>query len=332
VEDLLAAANDRVTLAGSFAEGTVRLLPPRSAREAVLNGVVHRDWAQGQATTVTWIEADSSVEVVSPGGFVGGVTADNALVQRFSRSPALADAVRALGLVDKQGIGVDRMYREMVVLGHRPPLIREEPGPAVRVQLVGGQPVVPVMRLIGEIEPRIRQRDVAVALIVHTLLHEPFLTTAGAEAVLQRTAPEALAALEATAACVVHAEPVVVRYRDTWLLSKASTDVVQKAGMDLPALKRHGLLGHLAPDADQARRVVTSWLAEHEGISSGDYGTLTGLTYAGARRVLERLVGEGLLVRGEAAGRNARFRAGPALVAPPIRTSVLATGALPGES
>ncbi len=68
---------------------------------------------------MTWVEADVSLTVVSPGGFVGGVNADNVLTQRFSRSPALADAIRALGLVDKQGIGVDRMYREMVTLGHR---------------------------------------------------------------------------------------------------------------------------------------------------------------------------------------------------------------------
>jgi ATP-dependent DNA helicase RecG len=309
VEDLLEAANDRVTLAGTFAERSVRLLPPRSAREAVLNGIVHRDWGQGEATTVTWVEADSSLEVVSPGGFVGGVAPDNVLVQRFSRSPSLADAVRALGLVDKQGIGVDRMYREMVVLGHRPPLIREEPGPRVRVRLVGGRPVIPVMQLMGELEPTVRQRDVEVALIVHSLLHEPFLTPTGAASVLQRTTPEAREALETTAACVVRGEPIIVAYRDVWLLSQTGRDVVGQAGVDLPTLKRHGVLRHLNPDANEARTVVRSWLSEHDRMSSGDYGVLTGLTYAGARRVLERLVGEELLVRGEATGRNAHFRA-----------------------
>ena len=39
--------------------------------------------------------------------------------------------------VDKQGIGVDRMYREMVTLGHQPPRIVEEPGPRVRARLGG---------------------------------------------------------------------------------------------------------------------------------------------------------------------------------------------------
>jgi predicted HTH transcriptional regulator len=61
------------------------------------------------------------------------------LTQRFARHPALADVFRALGLVEKQGLGVDRMYREMVALGHRPPVIVEDPGPRVRTRLVGGE-------------------------------------------------------------------------------------------------------------------------------------------------------------------------------------------------
>ncbi len=35
-------------------------------------GVVHRDWNLQEPTAVTWVEADSSLTVVSPGGFVGG--------------------------------------------------------------------------------------------------------------------------------------------------------------------------------------------------------------------------------------------------------------------
>lgn len=317
VEALLDGANDRVTLPGAFSERQVRLLPPRAAREAVLNGIVHRDWRQGEPTSVTWVEADSSLDVVSPGGFVGGITASNVLTQRFSRSPALADAVRALGLVDKQGIGVDRMYREMVVLGHRPPLLLEEGGPRVRVRLTGGPPVVPVMRLIDEIEPAARQRDVQVALIVHTLLHRPFTTATLLSKVLQRTHHEAQEALETAAGCVVRGEPLIEPYRDVWVLSDAGADVVKNAADATAALRRRGVLSYLGPDAAGAALVVRQWLAVHDRISSGDYATLTGLTYAGARRVLERQAADELLVRGEAAGRNAHFLPGPALVGRP---------------
>ncbi len=307
VETLMDAANDRVTLSGEFAERSVRLLPPRAAREAVLNGVVHRDWNQQEATSVTWIEADSTLTVVSPGGFTGGVTAENVLTQRFSRSPALADAVRALGLVDKQGIGVDRMYREMVSLGHRPPVLVEEPGPRVRAKLVGGRPVVPVMKLMNTIEPTERQRDVQVAMIVHTLLHEPCVGRHSLSRVLQLPPDEAAEALETAARCVVESAAIIVPLKDVWTLSGEATTFVQAASDDVAALRRSGVLWFVAPDQQGAVRVVRTWLAEHDRISSGDYAALTGLTYAGARGVLDRLVGEHVLVRGEAAGRNAHY-------------------------
>ena len=121
--------NTEVTVRGGFAESGVRRLPTTSVREAVLNGLAHRDWMPPDPVTITWVQADSALQVVSPGGFVGGVTAETVLTQRHARHPALTDLFRALGLADRQGLGVDRMYREMVALGHRPPIIVEQDGP-----------------------------------------------------------------------------------------------------------------------------------------------------------------------------------------------------------
>lgn len=307
VEALLDAANDQITIPGEFAERTLRALPMRSAREAVLNGVVHRDWNLQEPTTVTWVEEDVSLTVVSPGGFVGGVTAANVLTQRFSRSPALADAVRALGLVDKQGVGVDRMYREMVVIGHRPPLLQEEPGPRVRVRLVGGRPVVPIMRLTSMIQPVPRQRDVQVALIVHTLLRTPFTTRQRMAIVLQRTEEEAAEALEIAYRCVVDGHSLITPLKSAWTLSKEARRMVGGQRTDRKMLQRQRVLWFVTPGADEALEVVNQWFAVYDRITSGDYAALTGLTTTGARGALDRLVQEGRLIRGEAAGRNAHY-------------------------
>ena len=307
VEALLDAANDQITLAGEFSERTLRALPMRSAREAVLNGVVHRDWNLQEPTTVTWVEEDISLTVVSPGGFVGGITSANVLTQRFSRSPALADAVRALGLVDKQGVGVDRMYREMVTIGHRPPLLKEEPGPRVRVRLVGGRPVVPIMRLTSMIQPVARQRDVQVALIVHTLLRNPFTTVQRMAGVLQRTEDEAAEALEIAHRCVVDGNPLITPLKSAWTLSKETRRLVGGQKSDREMLQRQRVLWFLTPGADEALEVVSQWFAVQDRITSGDYAALTGLTTTGARGALDRLVHEGRLVRGEASGRNAHY-------------------------
>jgi ATP-dependent DNA helicase RecG len=203
VDDRLDTLNTslRVTADPSFAQPSVRRLPPGAVREAVLNGVVHRDWMQHDPVEVTWIDEDSALQVVSPGGFTGGVTAENVLTQRHARYPALADLCRALHLAEKQGLGVDRMYRDMVVLGHRPPMIVEEPGPRVRTRLAGGPPVVPVVNLMSTVRPEPRQRDVRVALIIHTLLHHPFTTAGRLTGILQRESPEVEEALETGAGC-----------------------------------------------------------------------------------------------------------------------------------
>ncbi len=88
------------------------MIPQQAVREAVLNGLIHRDWMVSDPVSVTWFDHDSAMEVTSPGGFVGGVTPDNVLTQRYARYPALSDLFRALRLVEKQGVGVDRMYRK----------------------------------------------------------------------------------------------------------------------------------------------------------------------------------------------------------------------------
>ena len=56
-------------------------------------------------TDIRWITLDNTLVVRSPGGFYGGVTADNVLSNRSARYPALADLFRALTLVEKQGVG-----------------------------------------------------------------------------------------------------------------------------------------------------------------------------------------------------------------------------------
>lgn len=307
VEDRLDAFNTARTVRRGLVEGLIRGLPPRAVREAILNGLVHRDWMRPEPVTVTWFEHDSAVEVLSPGGFAGGVTAANVLTQRYARYPALSDLFRALRLVDKQGIGVDRMYREMIVLGHRPPSITEQPGPRVRTRLVGGDPVVPVMALVGAIMPEHRRRDARVAIIIHRLLHEPFLTATDAADALQTSQADAVEALDLAASATVHATALITSYKDVWLLSAAAVAEVERAGEPAATLRRRGLLRYRRPDPADAVSVVRRWLASHDRITSGDYAALTGLTQPGALKTLDRMARDGLLERGDAHGRNAHY-------------------------
>lgn len=306
VEARLDAYNPVLPLSRGLVEAPLRALPVRTVREAVLNGLIHRDWMSTEPTSITWVDADYRLEVVSPGGFTGGVTADNLLTQRYARYPALSDLFRALRLVDRQGVGVDRMYQEMIVLGHRPPHITEQPGPRVRAVLIGGPPVVPVLLLTEAIRPEIRQRDVRIAVLVYALLHQPFLSLDQVAAALQTDREEARAALEAATQSTVDDEPLVRPYKDVYLLGETALRRVEGSGMT-DQLTRRGILTYRRAGADRAAPLVRQWLATQDRITSGDYAMITGLARPSATRILNSLVGDVLQRGAEVRGRNAHY-------------------------
>ncbi|HVN12149.1 MAG TPA: DUF5635 domain-containing protein [Kineosporiaceae bacterium] len=274
---------------------------------AVLNGITHRDWLQPEPTSVRWVDADSSLEVLSRGGFTGGVRPDNVLTTRYSRYPALADLFRALRLVDRQGVGVPRMYQTMIAEGHRIPLIELLPGPRVRTTLTG-EPLLPVLAgLLAGIEPAVRRRDVRVAVLVDALLRHPYVTPATAARALQTSPARAELALDAAASCMVGRRPLTARLGDAWILDPqlASTAVSGALG-EIP---RSGeLLWFRRRSAGTARAVATAWLAEHAKVTSGEVARMTGMAQPNVSTALSAAVGQsGGLARGEGKGRNAHF-------------------------
>jgi len=86
------------------------------AREAVLNAVTHRDYFLRQGVQVALYR--DRLEVDSPGGFVGGITPENVLRHPpIHRNELLARALQSIGLVNRVGIGVDRIYSGLLRLG-----------------------------------------------------------------------------------------------------------------------------------------------------------------------------------------------------------------------
>ena len=87
-----------------------------AAREAVLNAVVHRDYFLHQSIHVSLHE--DRIEITSPGGFIGGVTSENVLRHPpVPVTPCWQDVLQAVGLVNRAGLGVDRIFEELLALG-----------------------------------------------------------------------------------------------------------------------------------------------------------------------------------------------------------------------
>lgn len=92
----------------------------RGFREALINSLVHRDYSRLGAVHVRLDE--DGLTLSSPGGFVEGITLHNLLVAApRSRNPLLADIVKRIGLAERTGRGIDRIYEGMLRYGRPAP-------------------------------------------------------------------------------------------------------------------------------------------------------------------------------------------------------------------
>lgn len=121
IEDALAAYTSLRTIRPrGFAQLEIPTLSWEVAREAILNAVAHRDYFLRQGIIVA-IHKDH-VEITSPGGFLGGIKPSNVLRHPpVHRNELLARALQSLGLVNRVGLGVDRIFEGLLRSGARPP-------------------------------------------------------------------------------------------------------------------------------------------------------------------------------------------------------------------
>lgn len=308
IEQALASLNEYSTQPSErFSLRPQRKVPPSAVREAILNGVIHRDWNSQEPTEVRWVSLDSALVVRSPGGFTGGIDTSNVLSNRHARYPALADLFRALSLVEKQGLGVDRMYTAMIPLGHRPPTITEEAGPHVVCNLRGGDPVLPVADLFRKIRPLPRQRDTRVAVIVDLLLRSAFVTTDSVAQVLQTDREGAEAALRATGQCTVDSTPLIEKHNDAWILGQVARETVIPARQSPWFIE---VLPYASTALEDCTRTALAWCQAFETISTGDLMRLAGISRGTAQKALVAMT-ERRQLRRVGSGRSTAYRLAP---------------------
>ncbi|HJV83659.1 ATP-binding protein [Noviherbaspirillum sp.] len=81
-------------------------------REGLLNAVAHRDYRLGGSVFVR--QFSRRLEIVSPGGFPPGITADNILDQQNPRNRRLAEALAKCGLIERSGQGMNLMVESAI--------------------------------------------------------------------------------------------------------------------------------------------------------------------------------------------------------------------------
>ena len=120
-EKLRAHNRSAVDLVSGPTERRTELYPVPAVQQITRNAVMHRAYeATNAAVHVRWF--DDRIEVISPGGPFGSVSAANfgsAGVVDY-RNPNLAEALRTLGFVQRFGVGIATAQRLLREAGHPP--------------------------------------------------------------------------------------------------------------------------------------------------------------------------------------------------------------------
>lgn len=104
--------NDRQSYQQDFFRYDIPTFDEIATREAILNAIAHRDYRLGGSIFIR--QYSRRLEIVSPGGFPAGVTAENIVDQQNPRNRRLAEALARAGLVERSGQGLNLMIENAI--------------------------------------------------------------------------------------------------------------------------------------------------------------------------------------------------------------------------
>lgn len=121
----------------------------RAIREAVVNAFVHRDYTRLGRVFVQLSEDGLSIS--NPGGFIEGVTLENILTAiPHGRNQVLADALKRVGLAERSGRGVDRIFEGSLIYGRPLPDYSESNSTSVKLFIPTSLPDQNFVHMISE--------------------------------------------------------------------------------------------------------------------------------------------------------------------------------------
>ena len=156
-------------------EGLFRISVPdfdkRAFREALVNAFCHRDYSMLGRVRV---EINSEGMLISnPGGFIEGINADNLLdAEPHGRTPVLADALKRIGLAERTGRGIDRIYEGSLLYGRLLPDYSRSTSTSVCLFIPRGMPDRAFVRMISEEQQRLGHPLPIYALLVLNTLKQ----------------------------------------------------------------------------------------------------------------------------------------------------------------
>lgn len=256
----------------------------RAFREALVNALVHRDYSRLGAVHVK-INSDG-LTISNPGGFVDGVTLENLLVaDPRSRNPLLADVIKRIGLAERTGRGIDRIYEGMLRYGRPAPDYSMSNAYTVSLQMVNSIADLDFLKMVVEQEDKLGHMPIDSLIILSRLREERRLTAADLTPSVQKPEANVRAMLEKLVETGL-LEPHGTGRGRTYTLSAT---MYQKAGKKSEYIRQAGF----API--QQEQMVLNYIDKHGSIKRADVIDLCRLNGPQAYRLLKKLTEKGLL-------------------------------------
>ena len=142
-------------------------------REAVMNAFIHRDYTISEPVIIQITLEQFTI--TNPGGFYRDVTPQNILFHEpCCRNQRLAQASTDIGLMEKSGRGVDRIFWDQIRFMRPVPSYVASTSDTVRLTLTGGEGYIEAIRWMFQHFSEISDLRIRVVHggLIHTLIDE----------------------------------------------------------------------------------------------------------------------------------------------------------------
>ena len=145
----------------------------RALREAIVNAFSHRDYTKMGRVRI--MIAEEGMTIANPGGFIEGVTAENLIsVEPHGRNPLLADALKRIGLAERTGRGIDRIFEGSLIYGRMLPDYSASTTVTVSLFIPRCAPDLQIARLVSDEQNRLgRPMPINTLLVLNALRDLP---------------------------------------------------------------------------------------------------------------------------------------------------------------
>ena len=157
--------------------GIFRLSVPdfdrRAVREAIINAYSHRDYTRMGRVRIQ-INDDGMI-IANPGGFIEGISIETLLTaEPQGRNPMLADALKRIGLAERTGRGIDRIFEGSLLYGKLLPDYTKTTNVTVSLFLARSKPDPQIAAMISNEQNRLgRPLSINTLLVLNALKDLP---------------------------------------------------------------------------------------------------------------------------------------------------------------